>query len=1044
MSRRLARARSAAFATLVAVTGALLITIPAQAAVTGATSTTTTTVTGGTTTTLAGMSVTALASDSVSVSVSTTVGTLTVNTGTGITLAYGYAATGSVIAFTGNGTQVNAALGSIQLTVPGSAKGSSATVAIVAQEGTSSVVYSADTGHYYEYVANSGISWSAARAAAQLKTFSGQSGYLATVPSAAVNALITSKIPGALNVWLGGRAIANFGGYARSWQWMDGPLAGTVFTRCSAAVGACDFVNSGGFYQNWASGEPNNFSPGEESIVTNWNAANGLWNDLAGSGSSAAGYVVEYGNLAHGSTGFTGTYSASSSVAIVGVPNAPTGVSATSGLRQATVSFTAPANNGGAAIDGYLITVSPGGATVACASSPCSVTGLTGGQATTFGVQAHNTYGYSTTASSSAITIGVGPSGPMGMTATAVLAQAYSNSVSAAGYPPPTYSIVSGDLPSGLALNGTSGAITGTPTTIGAWSVTITATNIYGSALTTFWGSTEQAPTINTTTLGTLWWGTPVDFYLSIDGIPAPEMAVTSGALPSGLTLDANGRVHGTPNVAGVYTLSITATNTHGSDTQAYSGIVGLAPSAPTGMSSTAVVGQAYSDSVSATGFPAPTYTVVAGDLPGGLSLDGTNGAITGTPTSAGAWSVTITATNTYGSASTTFTGTTGEAPTINTTTLGALTWGTPVDFYLSIDGTPAPAVTVASGDLPSGLTLDADGRVHGTPNAPGAYALSVLATNVYGTDTQAYGGTVAMAPASPTGMTATAVVGQAYSDSVSAAGYPLPTYSVTGGALPGGLSLDGTSGAITGTPTTAGAWSVTITATNTYGSASTTFTGTTGEAPTINTTTLGTLTWGTPVDFYLSIDGTPAPAVTVASGALPSGLTLDADGRVHGTPNAVGPYTLSITATNTYGTDTQAYSGTVDMAPASAPTITGIFGSNGSLSVEFTAPTSSGGGTILTYLYSIDGGATWLPRASGTTESPLVIVGLINGTSYSVMVLAVNDAGSGTYSSVVLGTAGSLAATGFSIIPLRAALALMIAGALLIMLARRRERALK
>ncbi len=873
MSRRLARAGSAAFAALVAITGALFITIPAQAAVTGATSTTTTTVTGGTTT-LAGMSVTALASDSVSVSVSTTVGTLTVNTGTGITLAYGYAATGSVIAFTGNGTQVNAALGSIQLTVPGSAKGSSATVAIVAQEGTSSVVYSADTGHYYEYVANSGISWSAARAAAQLRTFSGQSGYLATVPSAAVNALITSKIPGALNVWLGGRAIANVGGYARSWQWMNGPLAGTEFSRCSTAIGSCDFVNSVGFYRNWAPNEPNNWQGTEESIVTNWNSASGLWNDLADSGSATSGYVVEYGNLVYGSTpAFTGTFSASSSVAIVGVPNPPTGVSATSGLGQATMSFAAPANSGGAAIDTYLITVSPGGATFSCAASPCTVIGLTGGDSYTFGVQAHNTYGYSTTASSSAITIGLGPA-------------------------------------------------------------------------------------------------------------------------------------------------------------------------SPTGMAATAVVGLAYSDSVSAAGYPAPTYSVTGGALPDGLSLNGTSGAITGNPTTAGAWSVTITATNTYSSAAATFTGTTGEAPIINTTTLGTLMFGVPVDFYLSVDGTPAPTVAVTSGALPSGLTLDANGRVHGTPNASGAYTLSVLATNTYGTYSQAYSGTVDMAPASPTGMTTTAVVGQAYSDSVSAAGYPAPTYSVTGGALPDGLSLDGTTGAITGTPTTAGAWSVTVTATNAYGTAATTFTGTTGQAPTINTTTLGTLTWGTAVDFYLSIDGTPAPTATVTSGALPSGLTLDADGRVRGTPDAVGAYTLSVDATNTYGTDTQAYSGTVAMALPSAPTITGISGSNGALSVEFTAPASSGGGTILTYLYSIDGGATWLPRATGTDESPLVITGLTNGTTYSVMVLAVNDAGSGTFSSVVLGTAGALAATGFSIIPVRAALALMISGGLLIILARRRERA--
>jgi hypothetical protein len=697
-----------ALVALLALVGVFVVASPAAAALTAASSTSTASVMGGTTSALAAMSVTADAGDSVSVTVSTTVGTLTVDTGTGITLAYGYAATGAEVAFSGSDAQVNAALASIQLSVPESAKGSSTTIAIVAVGGTSSVVYSADTGHFYEYVADAGVSWGAARTAALGRTYSGQTGYLATVPSAAVNSLITSKIPGALNVWLGAQAIANFGGYARSWQWMDGPLAGTEFTRCSTANGSCDFVDGASFYENWASGEPNNWSDVEESIVTNWGAANGLWNDLEGAGTSAAGYVVEYGDLAYGSTGFTGTFSDDSSVAIVGVPDPPTAVSATSGQGQATVSFAAPANDGGASIDTYLITVSPGGATVSCAASPCTVTGLTGGDSYTFGVQAHNTYGYSTTASSSAITIGLGP--------------------------------------------------------------------------------------------------------------------------------------------------------------------------------------------------------------------------------------------------------------------------------------------------------------------------------------------------ASPTGMTTTAVVGQAYADSVSAAGFPAPTYSVTGGALPGGLSLDGTSGAITGTPTTAGAWSVTITATNTYGAAATTFTGTTGEAPAITTTTLGTLTWGTPVDFTLSIDGTPAPAVTVASGDLPSGLVLDADGRVHGTPDAVGAYALSVDATNTYGTDAQSYSGTVTMAPPSAPTITGIFGSNGALSVEFTAPASSGGGAILTYLYSIDGGATWLPRANGTDESPLVITGLTNGTTYSVMVLAVNDAGSGMNSSVVLGAAGvgsgSLAATGLGLAPVRVAMSLLIAGAALIMLARRRERA--
>ena len=568
---------------LVALAGVVLFATPATAALTAASSTSTTSVTGGTTTTLAGMSVTADASDSVSVTVSTTVGTLTVDTGTGVTLAYGYAATGAEVSFSGTGTQVNAALAAIELAVPESAKGSSATVAILAVGGTSSVVYSADTGHFYEYVASAGTTWTAARTAAQGRTYGGQAGYLATVPSGAVNSLITSKIPGALNVWLGGQAIANFGGYARSWQWMDGPLAATEFTRCSTAIGACDFVDSGSFYQNWSANEPNNWEGGEDSIVTNWTVANGLWNDLAGSGSSASGFVVEYGDLVFGSTGFTGTFSDDSAVAIVGVPDPPTAVVATSGLGEATVSFSAPANDGGAAIDEYLITIAPGGATVSCSLSPCTVTGLTGGATYTFGVQAHNTYGYSTTASSAAVTIGLVPSAPTGLSSTAVVGSVYSDSVSSTGYPATTFSITGGALTAGLSLNGTTGAVTGTPTVPGAWSVTITATNSYGSAVTTFTGTTEAAPTINTATLGTLTWGVPVDFVLSIDGVPAPTVSVSAGVLPSGLTLDVDGRVHGTPDAVGAYALSVDAVNTRGSDTEAYSGSVAMAlPSAPT------------------------------------------------------------------------------------------------------------------------------------------------------------------------------------------------------------------------------------------------------------------------------------------------------------------------------------------------------------------------------------------------------------------------------------------------------------------------------
>lgn len=80
--------------------------------------------------------------------------------------------------------------------------------------------------------------------------------------------------------------------------------------------------------------------------------------------------------------------------AVITVPGAPTGVSATAGNTQAVVSFTAPANTGGSAITGYRVTSSPGGITATGASSPITITGLTNGTAYTFTVAAQNAIGY--------------------------------------------------------------------------------------------------------------------------------------------------------------------------------------------------------------------------------------------------------------------------------------------------------------------------------------------------------------------------------------------------------------------------------------------------------------------------------------------------------------------------------------------------------------------------------------------------------------------------------------------------------------------------
>ena len=75
------------------------------------------------------------------------------------------------------------------------------------------------------------------------------------------------------------------------------------------------------------------------------------------------------------------------------VPGVPTNVSASAGDKRATVSFTPPANDGGAPITAYTATSSPEALTGTCSISPCTVTGLTNGSSYTFTVKAANEVG---------------------------------------------------------------------------------------------------------------------------------------------------------------------------------------------------------------------------------------------------------------------------------------------------------------------------------------------------------------------------------------------------------------------------------------------------------------------------------------------------------------------------------------------------------------------------------------------------------------------------------------------------------------------------
>ena len=121
--------------------------------------------------------------------------------------------------------------------------------------------------------------------------------------------------------------------------------------------------------------------------------------------------------------------------------------------------------------------------------------------------------------------------------------------------------------------------------------------------------------------------------------------------------------------------------------------------------------------------------------------------------------------------------------------------------------------------------------------------------------------------------------------------------------------------------------------------------------------------------------------------------------------------YTVYLRARNSVGpgTASSSASGTPRTTPG-APTLGTITPGNAQLSVAFTAPTSTGGADITDYEYSTDNGTSY--KAAGSTTSPLTLTtvsgssaALVNGTTYTILLRAVNAAGSGTASSSGTGT---------------------------------------
>jgi gliding motility-associated-like protein len=151
--------------------------------------------------------------------------------------------------------------------------------------------YLASTDHYYDYVPANLITWTDAKVAAEAMDYFGLQGYLATLTIPDEGQISGELSPG--TGWIG----ASDAGAEGVWKWMTGPEVGTTFWNGNENGSVAP-----GMYENWNTGEPNNYNGGEDYAHITYNTGiPGSWNDLPNNTNSqptdyqAKGFVIEYG-----------------------------------------------------------------------------------------------------------------------------------------------------------------------------------------------------------------------------------------------------------------------------------------------------------------------------------------------------------------------------------------------------------------------------------------------------------------------------------------------------------------------------------------------------------------------------------------------------------------------------------------------------------------------------------------------------------------------------------------------------------------------------
>ncbi|MBM6109948.1 putative Ig domain-containing protein, partial [Staphylococcus epidermidis] len=572
-------------------------------------------------------------------------------------------------------------------------------------------------------------------------------------------------------------------------------------------------------------------------------------------------------------------------------------------------------------------------------------------------------------------------------------------------------------LPDGVTFDEATNTISGTPSEVGSYDITVTTTDENGnSETTTFTIDVEDTtkPTVEDITDQTQEINTEMT-PIKIEATDNSGQAVTNKVegLPDGVTFDeATNTISGTPSEVGSYDITVTTTDENGnSETTTFT--IDVEDTTKPTVESVADQTQEINTKIEPIKIEArdnsgQAVTNKVDGLPDGVTFDEATNTISGTPSEVGSYTVTVTTTDESGNATeTTFTIDVEDTtkPTVEDIANQTQEVNTEIEpIKIEATDNSGQAVTNKVDGLPDGVTFDeATNTISGTPSEVGSYDITVTTTDKNGNSETT---TFTIDVEDTTKPTVESVADQTQEVNTEITPITIESEDNSGqtvtnkvDGLPDGVTFDEATNTISGTPSKVGSYDITVTTTDENGnSETTTFTIDVEDTtkPTVESVADQTQEVNTEIN-PIKIEATDnsGQAVTNKVEGLPAGITFDeATNTISGTPSEVGSYTVTVTTTDENGNATET-TFTIDVEDTTKPTVEDITDQTQEINTEINPikieTTDNSGQTVTNKVEGLPDGVTF-DEATNTISGTPSEVG-----SYTVTVTTTDENGNAT-----------------------------------------------